>query len=74
MNLVIQLKNQSLRFFAIALLLIVSACGNNETITSTTEISPQVKEEDTEEREYVLVDGSSTIFPLSDTMAQKFMN
>ena len=74
MNLVIQLKNKSLRFFAIALLLIVGACGNSETITSTTETSPLAKEEDIEERQYVLVDGSSTIFPLSDTMAQKFMN
>ncbi|GFZ93804.1 PstS family phosphate ABC transporter substrate-binding protein [Okeania sp. KiyG1] len=74
MNLVIQLKNQSLRFFAVTLLAIVGACGNNETITSTTETSPQANEEDTENREYVLVDGSSTIFPLSDTMAQKFMN
>ncbi|NER05996.1 MAG: PstS family phosphate ABC transporter substrate-binding protein [Okeania sp. SIO3C4] len=74
MNLVIQLKNQSLRFFAVALLVIVGACGNNETITSTTETSPLANEEDTEKRGYVLVDGSSTIFPLSDTMAQKFMN
>ncbi|NEO56254.1 MAG: PstS family phosphate ABC transporter substrate-binding protein [Okeania sp. SIO3B5] len=74
MNLVIQLKNKYLHFFAVALLLIVSACGNNETVTSTSETSPQAKEEDTEKREYVLVDGSSTVFPLSDTMAQKFMN
>ncbi|NEN92765.1 MAG: PstS family phosphate ABC transporter substrate-binding protein [Okeania sp. SIO3H1] len=74
MNLVIQLKNQSLRFFAVALFLIVGACGNKETITSTTEKSPLANEEDIEDREYVLVDGSSTIFPLSNTMAQKFMN
>lgn len=73
MNWVIQLKNHYLPFFAVALLLIVSACSSGETKTSTSETSPEVNEEDTEERQYVLVDGSSTIFPLSDTMAQKFM-
>lgn len=74
MNLAIQFKQQSLRFFAIALLLIiVGACGSSETVTSTTETSPQLEEE-IEEKQYVLVDGSSTIFPLSDTMAQQFMN
>lgn len=74
MNLAIQFKNQSLGFFAIALLLIVSACGSSETKTSTAQTSPEASTEDTEERQYVLVDGSSTIFPLSNTMAQKFMN
>lgn len=73
MNWTIQLKNQSLRYLAVALLLMVSACGSGETQTSTDETSPEANLEETEERQYVLVDGSSTIFPLSDTMAQKFM-
>ncbi|MDJ0555980.1 MAG: PstS family phosphate ABC transporter substrate-binding protein [Microcoleaceae cyanobacterium MO_207.B10] len=73
MNLAIGFNQQSLRFLALGLLLIVSACGSGEKITSTAEISPEVTEEETEERTFVLVDGSSTIFPVSDTMAENFM-
>ncbi|MGK7923397.1 MAG: PstS family phosphate ABC transporter substrate-binding protein [Trichodesmium sp.] len=73
MNLAIGFNQKYLRFLALALLLIVSACGSGETKTSTAETSPEVIEEETEERTFVLVDGSSTLFPISDTMAENFM-
>lgn len=74
MNLGIQLKYQYLRFFTVAVLLLVTACGGGQKKTEPTQSPSAAAQEEAEKRQYVLVDGSSTIFPVSDAMAQKFMN
>ncbi|MEB3340535.1 PstS family phosphate ABC transporter substrate-binding protein [Okeania sp.] len=74
MNLGIKLKHQYLRFFTLAILLFVTACKGGEIKTESTETPSAVATPEEEEaRNYILVDGSSTIFPISDTIAQSFM-
>ncbi|MGD1807489.1 PstS family phosphate ABC transporter substrate-binding protein [Dapis sp. BLCC M126] len=74
MNLGIQLRYKYLHYFTLALLLLVTACVGGEKKTELIETpSAAVTSEEEEIRSYVLVDGSSTIFPISDTMAQNFM-
>ena len=74
MNLGIKLKHQYLHFFTLAVMLFVTACGGVENKTESTETPSAVSTPaEEEERNYILVDGSSTIFPVSNTMAENFM-
>ena len=74
MNLGIKLRYQYLHCFILAILLLITACGGGEKKTEPIETpSAASTPEEEETRSYVLVDGSSTIFPISDTMAQNFM-
>ena len=73
MNLRIKFRYQYLHFFTLALLLLISACGGGEKKTEPIETPSATTTSEEETRSYVLVDGSSTIFPISDTMAQNFM-
>jgi len=74
MNLGIKFRYQYLHFFTLALLLLITtACGGGEKKTEPIETPSATATPEEETRSYVLVDGSSTIFPISDTMAQNFM-
>ncbi|MEM1168110.1 MAG: PstS family phosphate ABC transporter substrate-binding protein [Cyanobacteria bacterium P01_H01_bin.35] len=74
MNLGIKLRYQSLHYFTLGLLLLITACGGGEKKTEPIETpSAAVAQEEEEIRSYVLVDGSSSIFFISNTMAQNFM-
>ncbi|MBO1347830.1 MAG: PstS family phosphate ABC transporter substrate-binding protein [Hormoscilla sp. GUM202] len=61
-------------FLAGVLFMTATACGGNQNQTST--IQTTVSEEtaaDWQLTKYVLADGSSTVFPIAEAMAQKFM-
>ena len=65
-------KSKSVYWVAGLLYLALLACSRGEVQTSTPTI-PGAIEAETEVRENILVDGSSTVFPISEAMAQKFM-
>ena len=73
MNLRIKSRYQYLHYLTLAILLLVTACGGGEKKTEPIETPSAAAQEEEEIRSYVLVDGSSSIFPISDTMAQNFM-
>jgi len=61
---------QSIGYLAGVLFLTATACGGNQNQTSTTPIVTPPPEEPLSN--YVLVDGSSTVFPIAEAMAEKF--
>lgn len=71
-----QAKHKSIGLLAGFLFLSLTACGGGETQTSTSEtVSPTASPAEIAEQEArntVLVDGSSTIFPISEALAQSF--
>ena len=69
-----QFKQQSIRFIAGCLALSLVACGGggNEETTAPTE--GEGAEAGAGVSGDVLVDGSSTVFPISEAMAEEFMN
>ena len=74
MNFRIQFKRQSLCFLAGYLSLVLTACGGSQTSTTETNQNGQSGGETTSDLSGdVLVDGSSTVFPISEAMAEEFM-
>jgi len=74
-------KRKSISFLTGILFLSLTACGGGETKTSSSSspstVSPtatpaEIAEE--EAKNTVLVDGSSTVFPISEALAQSFMS
>lgn len=67
----------SIGFLAGVLFLSATACGGNQTQTSTIQTTVETTSEETAADQklskYVLIDGSSTLFPIAEAMAQKFM-
>ena len=67
----------SICFLAGVLFLSATACGGNQKQTSdlqtTVEATSEEIEADQSLSKYVLIDGSSTVFPIAEAMAQKFM-
>ncbi|MGK7900022.1 MAG: PstS family phosphate ABC transporter substrate-binding protein [Hormoscilla sp.] len=61
----------SIGFLAGVLFLSATACGGNQKQNTTTQIVAPPPEERLSN--YVLADGSSTVFPIAEAMAQKFM-
>ena len=74
MSFAMQFKQQSIRFIAGCLALSLVACGGggNEETTAPTE--GEGAEAGAGVSGDVLVDGSSTVFPISEAMAEEFMN
>ncbi|MEA5467527.1 PstS family phosphate ABC transporter substrate-binding protein [Spirulina sp. 06S082] len=68
-------RSWPVRLSAIALLLALTACGTTETTSESTESKGESESasEDSGLSGDVLVDGSSTVFPISEAMAEEFM-
>lgn len=68
---------QSIGFLAGVLFLSATACDGNQTQTSTIGTTVETTSPETAPdprlTNFVLVDGSSTVFPIAEAMAQKFM-
>jgi phosphate transport system substrate-binding protein len=81
MTLVQSKRQLSTRLFISALLLTLSACGGGNQTTTTTTETPEGTATETQGGQTaasnlsgeVLVDGSSTVFPISEAMAEEFM-
>lgn len=79
MTIRMQLKRPFIFFFVGVLALALNACGSAGTDTETTEAEGEGGEETAAEgggselSGEILVDGSSTVFPISEAMAEEFM-
>ncbi len=65
MNLEIKLRYKYLHFLTIFSLLLITVCGGGEKKTESTQTPSKSAQEEVEEKSYILVDGSSSIFHFS---------
>lgn len=67
-------KRRSISFFAGILLLTLTACAGGESQTSTSPKTASATETEAKASNSVLIDGSSTVFFISELMARAFMS